>query len=62
MNRKRIVFIVIALLALALFIVNMLRIEYSTANWKDYMGPTSNVLLIIAMTIMAKNTKNEKNE
>jgi hypothetical protein len=54
------IYIGIALFALILFVVNMVNIDHSSATWKTYMGPASNLLLIVAMFLSFKFIKNEK--
>jgi hypothetical protein len=54
------IYIGIALFALILFVANMVDIDHSTAHWKTYMGPVSNVILIVAMVLMFKFSDNEK--
>ncbi|KSA13305.1 hypothetical protein I600_2741 [Maribacter dokdonensis DSW-8] len=38
----------------------MVDIDHSTAHWKAYMGPVSNIILIIAMVLMFKFADYEK--
>ncbi|TDS12534.1 hypothetical protein DFQ03_2991 [Maribacter caenipelagi] len=54
------IYIGIALFAFILFIANMMNIDHSTAHWKTYMGPVSNIILIIAMVLMFKFADYEK--
>ncbi|MEP2236938.1 MAG: hypothetical protein ABJI22_01180 [Maribacter sp.] len=54
------IYIGIALFALILFIVNMADIDHGTAYWKTYMGPVSNIILIVAMVLMFKFADYEK--
>ncbi|APA63875.1 MULTISPECIES: hypothetical protein [Maribacter] len=54
------IYIGIALFALILFVMNMVDIDHSTAHWKAYMGPVSNIILIIAMVLMFKFADYEK--
>ena len=54
------IYIGIALFAFILFVVNLTNIDHSTAHWKAYMGPVSNIILIVAMVLMFKFSDDEK--
>jgi len=53
---------VLIIVSSILFILHFVYLDYSTANWKSYFGPLSNVLLILAMIISIRDLKKSENE
>ncbi|MDC9722139.1 MAG: hypothetical protein PSN34_05125 [Urechidicola sp.] len=51
---------VLIIVSAILFILHFVFMDYIDANWKDYFGPLSNVLLILAMVISIRDMKTKK--
>ena len=51
---------ILIIVSIVLFILHFINMDYDDAIWKDYFGPLSNILLILAMIISIRDMKTKE--